>query len=50
MDGILTFLIIKKKNWKIGNNILVLTGGGDIDGLGKSWPKLFEKILPMEQK
>ncbi len=40
----------KKKIWKIGNNVLVLTGGGDTDGLGKSWPKLFEKILPIGTK
>jgi len=39
-----------KKIWKPGNTILVLTGGSDIDSLGKSWPKLFEKYLPKGSK
>lgn len=32
--------------WRAGNNVLVLTGGSDATGLGKTWPGVLNETLP----
>jgi spore coat polysaccharide biosynthesis predicted glycosyltransferase SpsG len=48
-----TYLLRKRlntKKWVKGDNILVLTGGSDSLGLGKSMPALLNNVLPAESQ
>jgi len=46
------FLNIQEKplDWKTGPKVLALTGGGDVSTLGKTWPILLDKKLPLNSE
>ncbi|MBL8429931.1 MAG: hypothetical protein JNJ95_08605 [Dechloromonas sp.] len=34
--------------WRVGNNVLALSGGSDVTNLGQSWPSLLNAVLPLD--
>lgn len=36
--------------WKQGNRVLALTGGSDVTQLGRNWPTLLDKSLPIDSE
>ena len=36
------------REWKPGQNVLCLTGGSDVTGLGKIWPAMLDRTLPAD--
>jgi len=38
------------REWKPGRNVLCLTGGSDVTGLGKIWPAMLDRTLPADSE